>query len=110
MPAFTYKAKDRKGGLITGTMDADSRQAAGARLQAMGYFPLDIRGGGGAAAMESSASAATRSSGSKIKAALTQPRSTKIKSLDLSEFYRQMSDLIGAGVPLVKALGIVKGQ
>jgi type II secretion system protein F len=96
MPQFTYKAKDRKGELISGALEAESRAAVSARLQAMGYFPLDIQGG------------EDKSTGA--LAQLTKKRGPRIKSPDLTSFYRQMSDLIGAGVPLVKALSIVKAQ
>ncbi len=94
MPQFTYKAKDRKGALISGQLEADNRLAVTGRLQAMGYYPLDIQAleaGGGALAS-------------------LGKRGRRIKHSDMAAFYRQMSDLIGAGVPLVKALGIVKNQ
>lgn len=110
MPAFTYKAKDRKGQLINGTMDAESRAAVNSRLQAMGYFPISIGGGGGAGEAASAGSKAGGKTGGKVAASLTQMRGGKIKSTDLALFYRQMSDLIGAGIPLVKALNIIKGQ
>ena len=45
MPSYTYKAKDQKGQSINGTLEAESRGAVNARLQAMGYFPIDIQGG-----------------------------------------------------------------
>jgi type II secretory pathway component PulF len=96
MPIFQYKAKDRQGQLINGTLEADSRLAVSSRLQTMGYFPLDVRG-------------ATAADGSKGGRGPGR-RSPRIRGGDLSNFYRQMSDLIGAGVPLVKALGIVKIQ
>jgi type II secretory pathway component PulF len=35
---------------------------------------------------------------------------SRIRSADICEFYRQMADLIGAGIPLVKALQVVAGQ
>lgn len=97
MPQFSYKAKDRKGQIINGQLEAETRQAAGARLQSMGYFPVDIRevdaaDAGGAFA------------------ALTGGHARRIRNSDLADLYRQMSDLIGAGVPLVKALSIVKNQ
>ena len=104
MPAYTYKAKGRKGDVINGTLEADSRPAVIARLQAMGYYPLDIRGGETASGNGSGGGAGG------ALAALTKKRGTRIKSVDLAAFYRQMSDLISAGVPLVKGLGIVKNQ
>lgn len=96
MPTFTYKAKDRKGEMINGSLEADSRAAVSARLQTMGYFPVDIRSSDAAGGV-----------GGKRGA---KARGGRIKSVELASFYRQMSDLIGAGVPLVKALNIVKGQ
>ena len=104
MPIFTYKAKDRKGVLINGSLEAESRSAVSTRLQAMGYFPVDIKGG------DSSPGAKKGSGKPGRMAKLTHNHCVKIKSADLAGFYRQMSDLIGAGVPLVKALNIVKGQ
>lgn len=98
MPVFTYKAKDRKGELVTGTLDADTRGAVSSRLQSMGYFPVDISGGGDEGG-----------AGAKL-AQLGKQRAARVRSADLTHFYRQMSDLIGAGVPLVKALGIVRSQ
>lgn len=95
MPIFTYKAKDRKGEFISGSLEADTRAAVSARLQTMGYFPVDIR--------------QNDAGGGKAKK-LTSFGGGRIKSVELANFYRQMSDLIGAGVPLVKALNIVKGQ
>lgn len=177
MPAYTYKAKDRKGELVTGTLDAESRSAVNVRLQAMGYFPLSIAGGEGggsaastrpvakapakaaangvaapgllarllsakpaksarrgAAGRGAAARGPVRPAGPKPAPApaarrptrnvektvsasapggdnfFTRKRAGKVRTSDLSEFYRQMADLIGAGVPLVKALSIVKGQ
>lgn len=95
MPQFTYKAKDRKGAVISGALEADSKAAASSRLQAMGYFPIDIQGG----AVKSGKHGKGR-----------RRRALKVKLSELSGFYRQMSDLIGAGIPLVKALTIVKNQ
>ncbi len=99
MPPFSYKAKDKQGQLISGTLDADTRVAATARLQAMGYFPVEIRGAEPVAA---------KGVTGKIQRAARG--GSRIKSRNLTTFYRQMSDLVGAGVPLVKSLGVVKTQ
>lgn len=99
MPAFTYKAKDRQGQIIAGTLEADTRSAVVSRLQAMGYFPVDIRGT--QAAKDATISGKIQKIGT---------LGGRIKARNLTMFYRQMSDLISAGVPLVKALGVVKSQ
>lgn len=96
MPMFTYKAKDRSGTAVSGTLEAESRVAVSTRLQAMGLFPVDIR-------------SEAEAGGGKL-ARISGGRKARIKSIDLMNFYQQMSDLIGAGVPLVKALSVVKNQ
>lgn len=112
MPQFLYKAKDQKGALIQGSMDADGRGAVVSRLQQMGYFPIAV-------------DAAVRSGGKVVMAkpgATSQPQAGTrgagsfrlfrrgIRSADLAEFNRQLADLIGSGVPLVKALAILAKQ
>ncbi|HOE96865.1 MAG TPA: hypothetical protein PK847_09805, partial [Candidatus Sumerlaeota bacterium] len=84
MPIFSYKAKDRRGEIVAGNLDADSRAAATARLQAMGLFPIAIQGG-----EERSAAGPSR-----VKRALKVElrRGGRIRSEDLADFYRQMSD------------------
>ena len=96
MPSFNYKAKDRKGALINGVLEADNRAAASLRLQSMGYYPIEVLGGAG-----------QKSDG---LASVFKSSGPRVRIEDLSNFYRQMADLIGAGVPLVKALAIVKSQ
>jgi len=103
MPTFTYKAKDAKGALIQGAMEADGRQMVVTRLQSMGLFPMTIEG-----------SAAAK--GAKPKAGVLAQFETirgtggRIRTSDMASFNRQMADLLGAGVPLVKALSILVSQ
>lgn len=42
MPVFTYRAKDRSGKLINGTVDAADTHSAASVVREMGYWPLDI--------------------------------------------------------------------
>ncbi len=93
MPIFKYQAKDMKGEVIAGTMDVENRNAVISRLQAMQYFPLKI---------EAEKTQAEKESGSLF--------GSRIKSNDICELYRQMADLISAGITLVKALQIVSSQ
>lgn len=93
MPLFRYKAKDPKGETITGTMDAENRAGVISRLQSMDYFPLDV------------VEEAKRKDSSGLH--LWKRR---IRASDICEFYRQMADLIQAGIALVKALQIVVAQ
>jgi type II secretion system protein F len=93
MGTFVYRAKDRKGGLIEGQTDAENAAAATAQLQSMGYFPLDVREMGGKRDM---------TAGLKV---LRRPRIA-----DTSAMYRQLADLVGSGIPLVRSLSVVSEQ
>lgn len=107
MPSYSYKARDRKGALISGQLDADTRAAVSARLQTMGYFPIEIRGD----APEKKAGGTPAAGwGAQLRAFWDEAARPRVRSQDLTAFYRQMSDLIGAGIPLVKALAIVRDQ
>lgn len=101
MPYFQYKAKDKAGEIISGKLEAESRNAAVSRLQVMGYFPLVLE-----AEEREKAEPGARAKW----AGLGRPRGARIKTRDLTQFYRQMADLVGAGIPLVKALSIVQSQ
>lgn len=111
MPTFTYKAKDSKGALIQGVMEAEARPAVVARLQTMGLFPLSIEGGGGRKKSSGTADSKTQAGGAMEQARhLLQSGHRRIRTSDMSSFNRQMADLLGAGIPLVKALSILVVQ
>lgn len=125
MPTFVYKAKDRKGAPVEGSIEADGRQAVISRLQQMGYFPVSItqgakRGGKAVApaAKKPAGSMFGKKSGGATAAAKPDAgedapfsfRSRKITASDIAGFNRQLSDLLGAGIPLVKGLAILNKQ
>lgn len=112
-------------------MEADGRAAVVTRLQQMGYFPISInqgikRGGkvvtsgGGAAAKKTTTAAGA------AKSRAAAPKDVKkgggesfmdywnsrrgISSGDIAGFNRQLADLLGAGIPLVKGLAILNKQ
>jgi type IV pilus assembly protein PilC len=95
MGIFTYRAKDSGGQLITGTLEAESLTQVTGRLQSMGYFPLQV------------VSEADKRKGA-VEAAKTFTH--KVRVSDLATFNRQLADLIGSGIPLVKALGVIQNQ
>lgn len=130
MATFVYKAKDKKGKHVEGNMEADGRGAVVSRLQQMGYFPISItqgvkKAGKVVATADTSARDSRRPSMSKAvpkisaddkaMAKTASPRAPmfskkKIKTQDIASFNRQVADLIGAGIPLVKALAILMKQ
>ena len=42
MATFQYRAKDNKGDVIEGTLEAENTSSVVSRLQSMGYFPIHI--------------------------------------------------------------------
>lgn len=93
MPQFKYKAKDKKGELVNGVMDAESRVAVVNRLQAMGLFPLFV---------------ADEASDKKSQWGFQFKRKPKLS--EITSLIRQLADMISAGIPIVKTLTIVTEQ
>ncbi len=89
MGSFKYRVRDKWGRLLTGIIEAPSREAAGERLWQLGYFPIalqeEIRGG--------------TSDLGQIWA-----RFQRVKLTDLIFFTQQLSTLYKAGLPLLSGL------
>ena len=98
MPLYSYKAKTAAGLVMEGTIDADEQRAAVEKLRAQKMVVLEIA--------EKQIPLVD-----KIKAAIGWKKGKKdIPSKDLSLFSRQLSTLVGAGVPIVQSLGILESQ
>ena len=95
MPTFAYKAKGKDGGIRQGTLDAAERRIAIELLRSQKMVVLDI--GEQKPGLLDSLNERLNSSG-------------KVKSKDLTMFSRQLSTLIGAGVPIVQGLSILESQ
>lgn len=88
---FTYKATNKAGKTITGTADSASKAALISTLHKQGLHPILVEPVKGKGSL-------SRLFGS----------SKKVKQGDLVIFTRQLSTMISAGVPIVKALGALK--
>jgi type II secretion system protein F len=135
MPPFSYKAKDKTGKVVTGTIDADARGSVISRLQQMGYYPISIEAGGRKVVAKAEAATPAPAAkmpklpslgrkgakpGEKARDATPSPtkaaaapgggRRRRIKTADIATFNRQLADLLGAGIALVKALTILTRQ
>lgn len=98
MPSFTYKAKTAAGLVMEGIIDADEQRAAVEKLRGQKMVVLEI--------VEKAEPLID-----KFKAAVGWKKGKKdIPSKDLSLFSRQLSTLVGAGVPIVQSLGILESQ
>ena len=95
MAVFEYKAINNKGKNVSGILDAESTTAAKARLRQQKIFPTDLK------KIESD----RVTKGKKSKSFFPQIIFfTRISSSELSMIIRQMSTLLSAGFPLVKAV------
>ncbi|SDO74541.1 type II secretion system inner membrane protein GspF [Desulforhopalus singaporensis] len=95
MPVYDYSALDKKGKKIRGIIDADSEGAARAKLRGRNIFPVGI--------VESNRQ--SRKEGRRSLSLFAN-----IKSAEVNAVIRQLATLLGAGVPLVQALGSLSQQ
>ncbi len=98
MPVYEYTALDGSGKSVNGIVDADSPLAARQRLRGSGIFPVDVK--------ETSSSPRDLRSGPVSVSALLK----RIKPGEVSVATRQLSILLGAGVPLVASLDALISQ
>jgi general secretion pathway protein F len=98
MPVFAYRGLSTQGRAVNGVVDADSARTARGKLRALGIFPTEL-----------SEEIAARSAIS-FRDWLPKIGRIKMSGPDLSLMTRQLSALLGAGVQLVDALGILSAQ
>ena len=93
MPSFIYRARDKSGALVTGSLEAASMHEIEASLDRMGLIPINVTQG-------------------KPSFRLTTLRKffEKIPPQEIIVFSRQLATLFGAGVPLTKALFTLERQ
>ncbi|MCI0745354.1 MAG: type II secretion system F family protein [Verrucomicrobia subdivision 3 bacterium] len=85
MSAFRFTARTGGGEKITGTLEAESEAAVLRVLEEKNLFPISIYG---------------TDSGAKA----TKASRRRVRSRDIGVMYGQLADLIGSGVPLLRAL------
>jgi general secretion pathway protein F len=84
MMEFEYTAMTEAGERVTGVLMADSQAAALRVLEEKRVLPVSVHGRGGAVG--------------------SVPKKRRVRSSDLGVMYGQLADLIGSGVPLLRAL------
>jgi general secretion pathway protein F len=100
MPVYAYKGVTAAGKKTRGHLDAESPRTARARLRRDGIFLTELAEGG---EMTASADAQRRF-------AISLPSFSRVSALDLALATRQLSTLVGAGIPLVSALRALTDQ
>ena len=91
---YAYKVRNQQGQVIEGTLDATSRELVASKLREMGYVPIEV----------------TQRNKSVLSAEFKLPGATKVGVRDLAVMARQMSTMIGAGMPLIRALNTLRDQ
>src|SRR4051794_15152701 len=101
MAVFTYTALDPTGRRTTGTIPADTRAAALDQVMSRGLSPLDVREQNG------------KSNGHGAAVAVAAPKSsttTRVPQSAVEAFTRQLANLLGAGLPLSRALHLLRRE
>src|ERR1041384_5023096 len=93
MPSFAYIALDRQGKQTTGVIPADSRLAALEHVTGRGLSPISVEEARGSAPRVKEVSASTRVSRS-----------------SLESFTRELANLLAAGLPLSRALHLLRRE
>ena len=104
MPAFVYKGVTTSGKNTKGSITAESLRAARARMRADGIFVTDIN----ETSESTTARASQPSSGRKFSIDLSSLN--RIPAMERATATRQLATLVGAGIPLVDALGAIVQQ
>lgn len=96
MPFFQYRARDRQGALVTGSLEAVDTASLEAALDKMGLIPIKVVKAGG------------RPVGLNLD--FLKKFTEAVPQEELIIFSRQLATLFGAGVPLTRALSTLEKQ
>lgn len=91
MPSYSYRARNNRGEIITGTIDGPNNDAVAEQLFSKGYIPVRIEEG------RKAASSSFRLFG-------------KVKAEDLIVFSRQLSTLVTSGLSFIRSLDTLSEQ
>ncbi|MBL4903046.1 MAG: type II secretion system inner membrane protein GspF [Desulfocapsa sp.] len=97
MPVFEYKALDQKGKSCKGLIDADNESSARSKLRTAGKYPVSMR-------------ESLSRKGSDKKRLFGGFLFERVKPDEIQIFTRQLATLLGAGIPLISALGSLIDQ
>lgn len=89
MTDFAYVARTASGEKVTGTIVAENRREALAALAGKSLFPLEVQGGA---------------------AARPSARGPRVPAQMVATMYSQLADLLRSGVPLLRALDVLRRQ
>ncbi len=102
MPVYTYKGTNAAGRTLRGFVDAENVRAARAKLRRDGLFVTDLG--------EGSATGPTAERSPSAGGGFSLASLRRISQMDVALATRQLSTLVGAGIPLVEALAALSQQ
>ncbi len=102
MPVYTYRGANTAGRTQRGFVDAENLRAARAKLRRDGIFVTELAEGGAAPGRSERASSGSYS--------FSFASLRRVSQLDVALATRQLSTLVGAGIPLVEALAALTEQ
>ena len=106
MPVFVYKAKKGPQEIIEGTVEAQSKEAAVAKIEQMGYVPIRL-----VPKEELQPVASGKLPGSKsAPVAHLAVFGGRVSSRDMNVFTDQLATLVKSKVPLFEAINIISSQ
>lgn len=113
MSTFRYRAKENSGNTVEGLIEALSTDEAVEKINQLGLLPVRVEETRASAPKQepakkqtaASAPSAPAPSGPKIKNI-----GGSVKSKEITAFGRQLSSLIRAGVPILRAIGVISEQ
>src|SRR5262245_6544824 len=125
MPSYKYSAVGSDGRTVSGKLDASSKTECVAELRKRSLTPIDIqeKNGAGGGGRSPAPAPSTSSSGSEGGGAPGQVQAPKAKGRsfgvakpgirkkeEIVIFTRQLATMIGAGIPMLESLEILKEQ
>lgn len=102
---FNYKAKDRSGNTVSGTVEAVDESAAANMVRELGHLPMEISHARTKIEREPSTEA-----GSIFARYLIYPLWTGVNIKMLALFYRQLATLLGSGMALSESLRSLRNR
>ncbi len=110
MARFTFTALDAKGKEVHGEIEADSQESALARIRERKYFPTKVVPAVEGAAAPGGRKSAAKGGALQMEIKLPKFMRGRVKTKELVTFTRQMSTLVNAGLPLMRALRVLQRQ
>ena len=102
MATFNYKAKDKAGQRVEGSVEANNRLLALRQIEKLGLVPVSLTAGAGTTSPAPEKKSKTPAKLGKFSLAFNRP--PKMKTRDVLIFSTELSDLLASGMNLGQAL------